>query len=120
MLLFWLVLIFDFFVVVAVRSPRAQKKVEKEMKKENSMKEKEKIEKDIPKVTPVKNKAIVPDSVLKGPSLRWEEFGDDQLKNILEKLDKEVEEEVDAIKTKYNKMKQQILEKVSKMEEKRD
>lgn len=65
---------------------------------------------------PVKNRATIPDKVLRGPSLRWEEFGDDQLKSILSMLDKEVEAEVDTIKEKYTKLKQQILEKVSQIE----
>ena len=61
---------------------------------------------------------MVPEHVLRGPSLRWEEFTDEQLLSILQKLDVEVEQEVDKIKTKYNGLKQQILEKVSKLEEK--
>merc|ERR1711991_94745 len=66
---------------------------------------------------PVKDKAVLPDKVLRGPqNLRYEEFGDDQLKQMLEMLDHEVETELEGIKTKYTKLKQQIMEKVKNTE----
>lgn len=43
---------------------------------------------------PAKAKAVIPDHVLRGTSLRWEEFDDQQLAHLLVKLDREVEEEV--------------------------
>ncbi len=46
---------------------------------------------------PVKNKAVIPDKLLKGPMLRWEEFGDDQLKQMLSQMDSEVEIEVEGL-----------------------
>ena len=66
---------------------------------------------------PVKVKAVLPEKVLRGPTnLRYEEFGDDQLQEMLKKLDSEVESEIDVIKNKYTKLKQQILEKVKNLE----
>ena len=62
---------------------------------------------------PVKSKAVLPDKILRGAhQLRYEEFSDAQLHQMLEKLDSEVETEIDQIKAKYTKLKQKILEKV--------
>ena len=83
----------------------------------NSLKSKQEKEAAMVALPPVKNKAVIPEKLLKGPNLRWEEFGDDQLKHMLSMLDQEVEQEVEGIKQKYNKLKQQILERVSTMEE---
>ncbi len=46
-----------------------------------------------------------------------EEFDDAQLAQLLSLLDREVETETEKIKSKYTKLKQQILEKVSSIEQ---
>lgn len=85
------------------------------VQKDSLSKKKEK-EAELVAMPPVKSKAVMPDAVLRGPALRYEEFGDDQLKSMLDILDKEVEVEIEAIKSKYTKLKQQILEKVKDVE----
>jgi serine/threonine protein kinase len=62
----------------------------------NSLKSKQEKEAQMVALPPVKNKAVIPDKILKAANVRWEEFGDDQLKQMLSQLDQEVDQEVDG------------------------
>ncbi len=62
----------------------------------NSLKSKQDKEAQMVALPPVKNKAVIPEKILKAANVRWEEFGDDQLKQMLSQLDQEVEQEVDG------------------------
>lgn len=99
------------------KSPVEMNKSNSKHIKSDSLKQQKK-EEEMVALPPVKNKAVIPDKVLRAQNLRYEEYGDEQLEQILKQLDEEVESEVEKIKNKYVKLKQTILVKVKEMENK--